>query len=140
MAISRRAFIGSGSAATALMLSGLGRAASLGLPVGLQLYSVRTLLPTDYAGALKQLGAIGYKEVEAAGFFNMPVEQVKAAMQGGGLRCVSAHYPLMLLNQHLEEILPFCKSLLDLKHFQLKLNGTLSLTATWLTARQGVWL
>ena len=41
----------------------------------------------------------------------MPVEQVKTAMQGAGLRCVSAHYPLMLLNQHLDEILPFCKSL-----------------------------
>ena len=83
----------------------------LGLPIGLQLYSVRTLLPTDYAGTLKQLGALGYKEVEAAGFFNLPVEQVKAAMQAAGLRCVSAHYPLGLLKQHLDEILPFCKSL-----------------------------
>jgi sugar phosphate isomerase/epimerase len=93
------------------MLSGAGRAASLGLPIGLQLYSVRTLLPTDYAGTLKQVGQLGYKEVEAAGFFNLPVETVKTAMQGAGLRCVSAHYPLMLLNQHLEEILAFCKSL-----------------------------
>ena len=109
MAMSRRTFIQSGSAAGALMLSGVGQAASLGLPIGLQLYSVRTLLPTDYAGTLKQLSAIGYKEVEAAGFFNMPVEQVKAAMQGAGLKCVSAHYPLMLLNRHLDEILPFCK-------------------------------
>ena len=49
--------------------------------------------------------------MEAAGFFNMPVEQVKAAMQAAGLRCVSAHYPLALLKQHLDEILPFCKSL-----------------------------
>jgi sugar phosphate isomerase/epimerase len=111
MAMSRRTFIQSGSAAAGVMVSGVGRAASLGLPIGLQLYSVRTLLPTDYAGTLKQLSAIGYKEVEAAGFFNMPVEQVKAAMQGAGLKCVSAHYPLMLLHQHLDEILPFCKSL-----------------------------
>ncbi len=84
MSITRRAFLSSSSAAAALMLSGVGRAASLGLPIGLQLYSVRTLLPTDYAGTLKQLSAIGYKEVEAAGFFNMPVEQVKAAMQAPG--------------------------------------------------------
>ena len=94
MAMSRRTFIQSGSAAGALMLSGVGQAASLGLPIGLQLYSVRTLLPTDYAGTLKQLSAIGYKEVEAAGFFNLPVEQVKAAMQAAGLHCVSAHYAL----------------------------------------------
>jgi sugar phosphate isomerase/epimerase len=111
MSITRRSFISSTSAAAALLYTGMGRAASLGLPVGLQLYSVRTLLPTDYAGTLKQLGALGYKEVEAAGFFNLPVEQVKAAMQAAGLRCVSAHYPLPLLRQHLDEILTFCKSL-----------------------------
>src|SRR5450631_3149457 len=93
------------------MVTGVGRAASLGLPIRPQLYSVRTLLPTDYAGTLKQIGALGYKEVEAAGFFNLPVEQVKAAMKAAGLRCVSAHYSLALLKQHLDEILPFCKSL-----------------------------
>jgi sugar phosphate isomerase/epimerase len=109
MLMNRRTFLGSGSAA--VLASRVGWGASLGLPIGLQLYSVRTLLPTDYAGTLKQVGALGYKEVEAAGFFNLPVEQVKAAMQGAGLRCVSAHYPLALLKQHLEEILPFCKSL-----------------------------
>jgi sugar phosphate isomerase/epimerase len=111
MSITRRSFISSTSAAAALLYTGVGRAASLGLPIGLQLYSVRTLLPTDYAGTLKQVGALGYKEVEAAGFFNLPVEQVKAAMQAAGLRCVSAHYPLALLKQHLDEILAFCKSL-----------------------------
>jgi sugar phosphate isomerase/epimerase len=111
LSITRRTFLSTSSAAAALMVTGVGRAASLGLPIGLQLYSVRTLLPTDYAGTLKQIAALGYKEVEAAGFFNMPVEQVKAAMQSAGLRCVSAHYPLALLLQHLDEILPFCKSL-----------------------------
>ena len=100
MSITRRAFLSTSSAAAALMVTGVGRAASLGLPIGLQLYSVRTLLPTDYAGTLKQIGALGYKEVEAAGFFNMPVEQVKTAMKAAGLRCVSAHYPLPLLKQH----------------------------------------
>jgi sugar phosphate isomerase/epimerase len=111
MSITRRRFISSTSAAAAVLYAGVGRGASLGLPVGLQLYSVRTLLPTDYAGTLKQVEALGYKEVEAAGFFNLAVEQVKAAMQAAGLRCVSAHYPLLLLRQHLDEILPFCKSL-----------------------------
>src|ERR1700722_1608213 len=109
MSMNRRSFLSSASAA--VLATRVSWAASLNLPVGLQLYSVRSLLPTDYAGTLKQLGALGYKEVEAAGFFNLPVEQVKAAMQAAGLRCVSAHYALGLLRQHLDEILPFCKSL-----------------------------
>ncbi len=111
MSMTRRRFISSSTAAATLLASGVGRAASLNLPIGLQLYSVRTLLPKDYAGTLKQVGALGYKEVEAAGFYNLPVEQVKAAMQAAGLRCVSAHYGLGLLKQHLDEILPFCKTL-----------------------------
>jgi len=111
MLMSRRNFLSSSSAAAALFVTGVGRAASLGLPIGLQLYSVRTLLPNDYAGTLKQIAALGYKEVEAAGFYNLPVEQVKKAMQAAGLRCVSAHYGLGLLKPHLDEILSFCKSL-----------------------------
>ncbi len=111
MVITRRSFISTSSAAAAVLVTGVGHAASLGLPIGVQLYSVRTLLPTDYAGTLKQLGAIGYKEVEAAGFYNKPVEEVKAAMQAAGVRCVSAHYGLGLLKQHLDEIIPFCKTL-----------------------------
>ncbi len=111
MPLTRRSFISTGTAAAAMLYTGAGRAALLNLPVGLQLYSVRTLLPTDYAGTLKQIGALGYTEVEAAGFYNKPVEEVQAAMKAAGMRCVSAHYPLPLLKQHLDEILPFCKTL-----------------------------
>ena len=50
---------------------------ALGLPLGVQLYSVRDLLPKDYEGTLKQLGAIGYREVEAAGFFDRTPSQMK---------------------------------------------------------------
>src|ERR1700733_8880218 len=66
----------------------------LGLPIGLQLYSVRDVLPKDYEGTLKQLSAMGYREVEAAGFFNRNPTEVRQAMDHAGLRCVSAHYSL----------------------------------------------
>jgi len=111
MSITRRSFLGSSTAAAALFVTGVARAAYLNLPLGLQLYSVRDPLPKDYAGTLKQIAALGYKEVEAAGFFNLPVEQVKAAMKSTGLRCVSSHYPLALLKQYNDDILSFCKSL-----------------------------
>jgi sugar phosphate isomerase/epimerase len=84
---------------------------ALGLPLGLQLYSVRDLLPKDYEGTLKQLSAIGYREVEAAGFFDHTPAQVKQAMDHAGLRCVSAHYPMTQLNRKLDETIQFCKDL-----------------------------
>src|SRR3984885_10620015 len=113
--ISRRAFLktASASAACAALWNGIPRlmADPLGLPLGLQLYSVRDILPKDYEGTLKQLSAIGYREVEAAGFFGRTPAQVKLAMDQAGLHCVSAHYPLVQLLPHLDEIIQFGKDL-----------------------------
>jgi sugar phosphate isomerase/epimerase len=83
----------------------------LGLPIGLQLYSVRDLLPKDYEGTLRQLGALGYREVEAAGFFGHSPGEVKQAMDQAGLRCVSAHYPLRDLLPKVDETIQFGKDL-----------------------------
>ncbi len=107
--LSRRHFIAL-SAAT-LAATKLARAYPLGLPLGMQLYSVRTMLPTDFAGTLKQVGALGYKEVEAAGFYDHSVEEVKAAMQAAGLNCVSAHYPLGTLKPKLDDNIAYAKAL-----------------------------
>ncbi len=82
-----------------------------GLPLGLQLYSVRELLPGDYEGTLRRLAELGYKEVEAAGFFHHPAKEVKQAMDLAGLRCVSAHYPWTELQRDLPAILAFHKEL-----------------------------
>ena len=83
----------------------------LGLPIGLQLYSVRDVLPKDYEGTLKKLSAIGYQEVEAAGFFDHTPKEVKAAMDNAGLSCVSAHYPLKNLLPKLDETVQYGKDL-----------------------------
>lgn len=81
----------------------------LDLPLGLELYSVREMLPTSYEATLKQIAAIGYREVEAAGFFNRSASQVKEAMQHAGLRCVSAHYSHDDLHSKLDQIVAFGK-------------------------------
>ena len=113
--ISRRTFIktASASAACAAVWSGAPRlmANPLGLPIGLQLYSVRDLLPNDYEGTLRQLGALGYREVEAAGFFGHSPSEVKLAMARAGLNCVSAHYPLRELLPKVDETIQFGKDL-----------------------------
>jgi sugar phosphate isomerase/epimerase len=84
---------------------------SLHLPLGLQLYSVRDLLPKDYAGTLKEIGALGYREVEAAGYYNHSVAEIQQAMHDANLDLVSTHYSSSLLHQQLDTIVAFNKAL-----------------------------
>jgi sugar phosphate isomerase/epimerase len=107
---SRRDFVKAGSAA--VIYSSIHtslNAQTLKVPLGLQLYSVRMLLPNDYEGTLKQLGAIGFREVESAGYYNHSPAQVKQAMSSAGLHLVSAHYGSDDLHQKLDEIIAFSK-------------------------------
>ena len=108
---SRREFMKTGSASVlagaALLHSNAAQAPSLKLPLGLQLYSVREYLPTDYDGTLKALGALGYREVEAAGFYNHSVAEVRQAMDKANLKLVSSHYSLGDLQKQLDSILAF---------------------------------
>lgn len=109
--LDRRNFLRN-SAATLLFgsaaLAGKDASASpWGLPIGLQLYSVRAMLAQDYAGTLRQIAAIGYREVEAAGFYNQSPQQVKAAMSSAGLTCVGAHYSYNDLAKSLDQTIDF---------------------------------
>ena len=105
---SRRDFIKTATAA--MLCSGaLGaQAKTLNVPLGLQLYSVRDQLPNDYDGTLRQIGALGYREVESAGYFNHSAD-VKQSMSAAGLHLVSAHYSADLLHQHLDQVIQFSK-------------------------------
>jgi sugar phosphate isomerase/epimerase len=87
------------------------QAASLALPLGLQLYSVRDLLPKDYDGTLRKISSLGYREVEAAGFYDRTAAQVKQSMQDAGLRCVSAHYPYAKLAPDLDNVIHYGQEL-----------------------------
>ncbi|HSB72820.1 MAG TPA: sugar phosphate isomerase/epimerase [Candidatus Methylomirabilis sp.] len=60
-------------------------------PIGLQLYTLRTVLPKDFNGTLARVAAIGYKEVEFVGYFGRSPGDVRAALQSNGLTGVSAH-------------------------------------------------
>lgn len=106
---SRRTFLKASGAAAAATCVGAGRlhAAKLDKPLGLQLYSVREMLPKDFDGTLKKLGAIGYKEVEAAGYFNKTAAEWKHSMDAAGLRCISTHHALADLKSKFNELLDY---------------------------------
>ena len=48
--------------------------------VGLQLYTVRDQMKADFDGTLARIAAIGYKEVEFAGYYDRTPEQVKNSL------------------------------------------------------------
>jgi len=99
--ISRRGFIQSSSlalAGMACMKSYLAQAVSsvgpLGLPIGIQLYTVRDATAKDLSGTLQQLAAIGYSEVELAGYYGKGAKELRSFLDGFGLSAPSTHQGL----------------------------------------------
>ena len=111
--ISRRDFVAGGSMAAAVALLSPSPACAAGSDpaIGLQLYSVRSLLPKDFAGTLKAVAAAGFRNVEAAGFYDHSAPEVKQAMSDAGLNCFSAHFPLPTLLKSEEGTIEYAKTL-----------------------------
>jgi len=59
--------------------------------IGLQLYTVRAQLAADFEGTLARVAAIGYREVEFAGYFGRDPRDVRAMLERHGLVAPAAH-------------------------------------------------
>jgi len=59
--------------------------------IGLQLYTVRGSMEKDFEGTIAKVAAIGYREVEFAGYFDHPPKKVRANLDRHGLAAPSAH-------------------------------------------------
>ena len=66
--------------------------------VGLQLYTVRDLMKADLPGTLAKVAAIGYKEVEFAGYFGRTPAQIRELLRRDGLTSPSTHLPFESLD------------------------------------------
>lgn len=68
--------------------------------VGLQLYTLRDLLPKDVKGVIEKVAKAGYKEVETygytaeAGFWGLEAKSFKALLEANGLKAPSGHFGL----------------------------------------------
>ena len=117
--VTRRQFVGASAVGVAARLNL--KAAPLGLPIGCQVYPVRKELAKDFAGTLRQLAALGYKNIEmcsppgyASDFgplMNMSASEMKRIIHDAGLRCESSHYNRRELKENLEERIAFAKEL-----------------------------
>lgn len=63
-------------------------------PIGLQLYTVRSLMSKDVAATLELVAAAGVREVEFAGYFNVPNTTMRALLDRNGLTAPATHVPL----------------------------------------------
>ncbi len=62
--------------------------------IGLQLYTVRDLMEAGVGPTLERVAAIGYKEVEFAGYFGIPPAQIRGLLDAAGLASPSTHLSL----------------------------------------------
>jgi sugar phosphate isomerase/epimerase len=75
-----------------------GFANPLGLPIGLQLYTVKESMQEDPAGTLKKLREIGFGACETAGFGKLTPKQFRQLLDDSGLACPSAHLQFDVAN------------------------------------------
>lgn len=62
--------------------------------IGMQLYTVRRELEKDFAGTLAKVAALGYREVEFAGYFGHQPAEVKTLLKRLKLDAPAAHVQL----------------------------------------------
>ena len=64
--------------------------------MGIQLYTVRDLIPADYEGTLVKVREIGFREVEPTGYGTYTPQQFRAMLDRVGLTSPSTHANLVL--------------------------------------------
>lgn len=73
------------------------------IPVGLQLYTLRDETKDDFLGTLRKVAAMGYQAVEFAGYGGIAANEMKKELDDLGLKAVSSHVGLQLLDNELEQ-------------------------------------
>jgi sugar phosphate isomerase/epimerase len=101
MNFDRREFIGAAAGVVGAAVVGAGFIPPLRLQrrdqladIGVQLYTVRSLLARDFDGTLARIAKIGYTEVEFAGYYDRKPADLRKQLDGLGLAAPSAHIGL----------------------------------------------
>ena len=69
-----------------------GRGSRAPSAIGVQLYTVRSVMTSDPDGTLASIARIGYEEVELAGLYGMSASEMKAKLDAVGLAATSSHH------------------------------------------------
>lgn len=103
--------LGGGSLLSACASTGTGSAAASQRslidtrPIGVQLYTVRDQLQSNFEGTLESVAEIGYREFEFAGYYDHSPAQVRAILDRLDVTAPSAHLGLNLFRADIEQLL-----------------------------------
>lgn len=78
--------------------------------IGLQLYTVRDLMKSDFEGTVAQVAKIGYKEVEFAGYFGKSAAEVRKILDANGLVSPSSHIAIEDLEKDPNAIFDYART------------------------------
>ena len=116
--LSRRTFLKTTAASIAAACavgSGCGGEMKLGkskrnIPLGLQLYSVRTECEKDLPATIAAVAKMGYHGVEFAGYYDYSAKDLRKLLDDNGLKCCGSHTQLdTLLGDNLPKTIEFNK-------------------------------
>jgi len=130
--MNRRQFLTTSVQATGALCAGLGLAActsdssedgttaadaslaaspASGPAIGLQLYTIRSLMESDFRGAMEEVATIGYDEVEFAGYYNRTPDEILALLNDLDLASPAAHIPLQRIREAPDEVIQMAKTI-----------------------------
>jgi sugar phosphate isomerase/epimerase len=84
---------------------------TLQMPIGLELYTVGKEMEDDPRGTLKQVAAVGYKEVELSPMSKVPAKELRQMLDEVGLTNPAGHYMLPDLLKDLDSKIAFAKEM-----------------------------
>ncbi len=99
-AMNRRSFIQrtAGAALGSLALPSVSNALSIAKQkVGIQLYTLRTIVGDDFPAVLEKVAEVGYRYVEFAGYYNHDPSELRTILDDLGLTAASGHFGIQEL-------------------------------------------
>jgi sugar phosphate isomerase/epimerase len=79
--------------------------------VGVQLYTVRNLMKSDFDGTIAKVASTGYKEVEFAGYFDHSPKVIRAILDKDGITAPSCHVDFGTVENHWPETIEAAKTI-----------------------------
>ncbi len=111
--LSRRSFLVSAGAGVAAGTLGskMALAAGYKVPLGIQMWTVKSEAEKDLEGTLKKLYALGFREIEFAGYYNRSAADLNKLVRGVGLTPVSTHAGADLIASSGDQVIADAKTL-----------------------------